>query len=127
MFDFNLKFLSKASERHPRGATLATLGAAKFRLENYESAIADAMQSLERSRLRFKPAKYHACSLAVLAMSHHKLGNQAEANAFRKQLNDIMKNDDFKNDQDSIQFLKEVNNLFDAKPASEDNSTPKEE
>ena len=48
------------------------------------AAASGALKSLERSRLRFKLGDYHACSLAVLAMSHHKLGNQSKANAFRK-------------------------------------------
>ena len=113
--NYDLKYLREWSKLHSQGFAWATLSAAEFRMENYESAIADALKSLQRSRLKFKPAQYHGCSLAVLAMSHHKLGNQAEASNFRKQLNDIMKNDEFKDDQDSKSFLLEVNKLFDAK------------
>jgi len=112
---YELEQIKKASDLHPQAFIFVTIAAADYRNENFESAVAAALKSIERSRLKFKHPSYYACNLAILALSYHKLDNIAEANRFRKQLNDIMEQENFKNDEDSKSFLSEVNELFDAK------------
>ena len=60
-----------------------------------------------------------AIDLAILAMSHRQLGNQTEATEFREQLNELMKQDAFKDDKDCQAFLAEVNELFESNSEKE--------
>ena len=60
-------------------------------------------------------------------MSHLQLGNMEKATRYRSQLPEVMKLDEFKDDEGALGFVEEVNALFkekqeaatEAKPATE--------
>ena len=63
-------------------------------------------------------------NLAILAMSHFKLGNKNEANKYRGKLTETMKLDPFKDHDECLRHVKEVNTLFDSEPRGTDTAKP---
>jgi len=92
---------------------LNTLGVVQYRLQRYEDAIKSLTKSLELTPSEMNLPGPHACDLAFLAMSHHKLGHVDEATAFRQQLTEAMQHKRFANDAECLGFVEEVNALFD--------------
>ena len=89
-----------------------TLGVAEFRLGNYQEAIEAAKISTEKTPKEFNLPSAHPADLAILAMSHHKLGEDAKAQEFHEQVNTSMEFEAFKSDPECISFSTEVNQLL---------------
>ena len=87
----------------------------EYRFGNFEDAISAALISVERTPK--EDSRYDspfAGDFAILAMSYFKLNNNEKANVYRDKLKKAMKLDEFKDDEDCLSFLAEVNELFDA-------------
>ena len=98
----------------PRGIYFNTLGVAQYRAANYEAAVKACLKSVEL--LPQQDDRYdspHAGDYAFLAMSHFQLGNKEAADVYRKKLTEAMKLDPFKDDEECLGFVKEVDALFD--------------
>jgi eukaryotic-like serine/threonine-protein kinase len=113
-----LRYSEEADQLEPEnGKSLNTLGVAYYRVGNYAEAIRFLMRSHEQnSKSENGP---QAANAAFLAMSHHALGHAKEAAAFFKQLNKLMKQDRWKNDDESVAFFKEAQERFAEKQTGE--------
>lgn len=69
-------------DQYPNSTFLQTLGIASYRLKRYEDAIKACSKSVELTR----PSVTHPCDLAILAMSHHFLGNSEVSSECRTRL-----------------------------------------
>ena len=100
---------------------------AQYRCGEYAKAIESLEFSLEKMPVELKLPGPHPANLAFLAMSHLQLGNIEEATKYRNQLTKVMKLDEFKDDEEALGFVEEVNSLCkrkqkaaaEAKPATE--------
>ncbi len=107
-----------------------TLGVARFRTGQFADAIPPLTRSHEQnSKSQQGPQPADA---AFLAMAHQALGHAGEAAAFFRELNELMKQDRWKNDAESVGFFKEAQERFgqrqigeQPKSAPKPQSTPK--
>lgn len=104
-----------ACDENPEGSSLQTLAAAEYRIGNFAKAIAAAKGSLE-----LEPELASGTGFAIMAMSHLKLGDLAEANEYRKNLGDAMEKDAFSKDAKCVFFAAEVDELFKSGSMGED-------
>lgn len=98
--------------RLPKWEYLNTLGVAQYRIGDYAAAKDTLERSLNASKSLGDPS-----DLAFLAMSYHKLGQRDLAANIRSRLMDLMNMDRYKNNPESLQFVREVNELFEADAA----------
>ncbi len=96
----------------PRGIYFNTLGVAMYRAGDYKAAIEASTRSSELTPKELGLPGPHAVDLAFLAMSHFQLGDRDTADEFREKLNVAMKLDAFKNDEECLGFVKEVDALL---------------
>jgi tetratricopeptide (TPR) repeat protein len=104
--------LRRMVEKFPRGLYYNSLGTAEYRMGNYQAAIDACAKSLELLPKEQNLPGPHPGDLAILAMSHRQLGSAEEANKFRTQLDEAMKNESFKDDPECQSFAAEVAELF---------------
>jgi hypothetical protein len=90
------------------------LAVADYRIERFEEAIASAQSSIKLMFKRSDVNRPHPIDLSILATSHLKLGEMEKANEFRKQMEEAMKLEVFKDDEECKSFAAEVAALFDA-------------
>ena len=109
-----LENMQELCKDHPRGSFFNTLGVAEYRAGNYEAAIEACTKSLDMTPKELDLPGPHPGDLAFLAMSHFQLGENEQANEFRKQLTEAMKHKKFQSDEETVGFVKEVNELLDA-------------
>ena len=102
----------KLVELSPIGIYLNTLGTAEFRLGNWQAAIEDCSRSAVLSPEEEGYPCPHPIDLAVIAISHFKLGNADEANNFLGQFAQAMKTQKFNDDNESLSFAREVLPVF---------------
>jgi Flp pilus assembly protein TadD len=95
------------------GGVLNTLGVAQYRLGRY----ADALATLTKSeKLNATGGGSHPADLAFLAMTQHQLGKKEEARATLARLREAFKQPQWKGDYESVGFLREAEELLQAKP-----------
>ena len=112
----DLEWMNAVVRDFPRGMYFNTLGVTEYRAGNYEAAIKACLKSVEL--LPLQEDRYdspHASDYAFLAMSYFQLANKDKASEYRKKLTEAMKLDAFKNDEECLNFVKEVDALFDGK------------
>ena len=107
-------------DQHPRGIYFNTLATFEYRFKNYANAIEAASKSLEMTPKQQKLPSAHPGDLAILAMSHFELGDHEKANDYRARLNEAIKLDVFKDDEECQLFFAEVNVLFDRAGSDDD-------
>lgn len=95
------------------------LALVKYRNNEVEAAIRASSESLNLAEDTKDIAATQPIVYAILAMSHLQLGNKEEAAKYRKQLTEVMKLDRYKDDEESLGFVEEVNALFESKAAAE--------
>ena len=108
----SLDRVRRVAEAFPRGVFLNTLAVAEFRAGNHEAAVAAAGRSLGKTPGELKLDGPHPVDLAVLAMSHFRLGRAEEAVEYRDRLRERMRSDAFSRDAESRQFRNETNAMF---------------
>ena len=91
-----------------------TLGVARLRVGQFADSIVALMRSHEHnSKSKDGP---QPGDVAFLAMAHHALGHSREAAAFLQQLSNLLNQDRWKNDAESVAFLQEAQQRFSKKP-----------
>ncbi|MBX3418002.1 MAG: protein kinase [Pirellulaceae bacterium] len=108
----DIKRLREMVEERRNGIFFNTLGIAEYRLGNYHNAIVDCFWSLRLTPGQLQIPGPHPTDLAILAMSHLKLGDQIEAERFRQQLVEAMRHERFRNDEECQGLFREVGELF---------------
>ncbi len=110
----DLELMQNVCSQHPRGIYFNTLATAEFRMGNYRAAIAAAKQSLKRTPGEMQPPlpTPYPGDLAILAMSYLKLGEPEPANRYREDLNQAIKLEVFRDDQEVQSFVNEVERAF---------------
>ena len=88
------------------------MGLAHYRAGNYQTAIDVSLNSLEFVQEELDLPAHDCGNLAILAMSHFQLDNKNEANKYRDKLAETMKLDPFKEHEECLGHVKEVNALF---------------
>ncbi len=101
------------------GQKLATLAVAEFRLGNFEAAISSAISSIDSM-----PNETEPVNLAILCMSHFKLGDVEKASEFRDQFNKAMKSGEYDGDADYTLIADELKKLL-SEDAAEKNDKDK--
>ena len=102
-------------QQYPRGIYYNTLAAAEYRRSNFKNAIAASLKSVELTQKELKIPTPHPVDYAILAMSHFKLDELEKASEYREKLDQAIKLDVFKDDEECKSFATEVNSLFDSK------------
>ena len=102
----------------PSPAYSRTLGVIHYRMKQYGQSIREFETKTARETTTDPSLSTHPIDLAFLAMSHHQLGHTDEANFFRQQLNEAMQLEKLKLDEECIQFVKEVDEVFAASPSA---------
>ena len=100
-------------EEYPQGIYFNTLAVAEYRMANYKESIAAALKSVELTPKEAGLPSPHPSDYAFIAMSHFKLGDKEKANEYRVKLNEAMKLNAFKNDEECLSFVQEVKSLLD--------------
>ncbi|KAA5542265.1 protein kinase [Roseiconus nitratireducens] len=103
-------------QQFPESAYFRSLGAARYRAEQYELAIEAVERPLkQQSGLQslVKRSDVDPAALALLAMSNYQLGNVREANGLYQQLIVSMKHEEFSDDDELKRFFSELSALFD--------------
>lgn len=121
--DAELERMQAVVRDFPMGTYFNTLGVAEYRAGNFDAAIAACRKSVELTPTEMNLPGPHAGDLAFLAMSHFQLGKKGQADEYRNQFVNAMKQDAFKDDEACLGFAKEVEALFGAseqKTSSED-------
>ncbi|MDB2686185.1 tetratricopeptide repeat protein, partial [Mariniblastus sp.] len=108
-------------QQHPQDGYYNTLATAEYRMGNFKNAIAASLKAI---KLLSKEASPFPRDFAILAMSHFKLGEMDKADEYREKLDEAIKLDIFKDDQECKSFLKEVEDLFDSKSKVERDTVP---
>lgn len=91
------------------GNALNTLGVAQYRVGEFETALATLTRSLKLNTVDGVP---QPTDLAFLAMTHHALGNAAEAKSLLDELRELAIQPKWKDDVDMQGFLREAEQLF---------------
>ena len=100
-------------QKHPRGIYYITLATVEFRMGNFKEAIAAASKSIELTPKQ--EANYDSPfpgDYAILAMSHFNLDEIEKAGEYRRNFNEAMKQDAFKDDEECNSFAAEVGEMF---------------
>jgi tetratricopeptide (TPR) repeat protein len=109
-----LRYTEEACQLEPEnGVFLTTLGAAYYRVGNYEKALDVISRSNRINSLRDKGPD--PADLAFLAMAHRQLGHAREAEAGLQLLRERMKDPRWARDSQAPGFLREAEELL-AKP-----------
>jgi len=114
-----LESLAELCNQFPTGIYYNTMGVALYRASQYEASIKACMQSLKKTPEQLNLPGPYPGDLAFLAMCHLQLGNETQANEFRREFVETMKLDSFKNDKECLGFASEVEQLFEAKTTTE--------
>ena len=92
---------------------LTTMLVAEYRLNHLKkNVLVVKMQISILAQVKTEDPNWSPVELAVLAMSHHKLGNQEKTTEYRTQLNEVMKLEEYRDDEDSKSFFAEANELL---------------
>ena len=110
--DIELEQFREITKKHPKGMYYNTLGAAEYRMGNYEEAIAAAQKSAELLPSELNLPSIYPGDYAILAMSQFKLGEKDKANEYVEKLEEAMKLKAFKDDYDCISFATELRQLL---------------
>ena len=103
-------------QQHPESNYYNTLATAEYRMSNFDKAIAASLKSIElRSEKGGQSNNASIGDFAVLAMSHFKLYETEKAKEYRSRIDEAMKFDIYKNDEECLSFRKEVDDLFKSK------------
>ena len=97
--------------RFKADAFLNTLGVSFYRRGEYSEAIEYLSKSLELEELKVMKDR-HIADLPFLALSFLKSGNRKEAEKFRTRFESSMKDDRFNQDNDNLNFLREMKEAF---------------
>jgi eukaryotic-like serine/threonine-protein kinase len=97
---------------HPLGTYFNTLATAEYRLGNYEASISAAIKSIELTPAERGLPGPHPIDLAILAMSHSKLGNAEKSQTYRLLFDNAMKAERWKTDSDCLSFADELYNML---------------
>ena len=90
-----------------------TLMVAEYRLNHLKVGVTTAeLQIKSLAKFNKTDLNWSPVELAVLAMSYHKLGNQEKTTEYRTQLNEAMKLEKYRDDEDSKSFFAEANELL---------------
>ena len=108
------RYRSNFIKQYPRGVFYRTLAAAEFRMGNCKEAIEAALKSLELTPTELNLPGPFPGDFAILSMSHFKLAEKDKAKDYRQKLNEAMKLEVFKDDNDCKSFAAEVEQLFSA-------------
>ena len=114
-YQFALRAAKEAEVLSPYNYDIAnTLGVAQYRVKSY----ADAIVTLSRSNdpYSYGVEERQATNLAFLAMAHHALGHTAEAQAFLRQLAELLKQDRWKSDKQANALFEEARQAMSKKP-----------
>jgi Flp pilus assembly protein TadD len=120
LLDAELDAMTAVCDQFPQGMYFNTLGVAQYRATQYEAAIESLNQSLVKSPTEQDLPGPHPSDLA---MSHFQLDQTEQANRFRDQLNEAMKLDAWRDNEEAQQFVTEVNELFDTSEPTPENTT----
>ena len=104
-----VKSMREACKLSQHGYHWLALAIAEYRLGNFTQATESANTSIG-----ILPPPAHPINLAVKAMSHLKLGESAEADKFRQEMDKAMKSGAFDWDTNCSTFETELNELFEA-------------
>jgi WD40 repeat protein/serine/threonine protein kinase len=111
-----LRYSEEACQLEPEnGLSLNTLGAAYFRVGNYEKALATLLRSDQINKPQLLGWGSIPADLAFLAMTQHQLGHDKEAQAELQRLRERMKDQRWAKDDEAKGFLREAEALL-AKP-----------
>jgi Flp pilus assembly protein TadD len=94
---------------HKNGHILNTLGVAQYRVGRYTDALATLTKS---EKLNATKEGSLPVDLAFLAMTQHQLGKKDEAKETLGRLREIMKDQRWMQDIESVRFLREAEQLI---------------
>jgi WD40 repeat protein/serine/threonine protein kinase len=95
---------------------ISTLGAALYRVKSYGDAIATLSRSNEHHSKAKDAGGSQPADLAFLAMAHHALGHAADAQAFFRQLTELLKQDKWKLNDEARALFEETKRTLAKKP-----------
>ncbi|MCA9214135.1 MAG: protein kinase [Planctomycetales bacterium] len=110
--DEELNRMRSICKQLPKGMYFNTLGTAEFRAGNYQAAIEAANVSVSKTPAELNLDSPHPGDIAILAMSHLKLGNLKDAKQYRDQFQELMKQDNWQSDKECTSFQNEVTAMF---------------
>jgi tetratricopeptide (TPR) repeat protein len=93
-----------------------TLGAAQYRVKKRTDAVASLSRSNEHHSKTKEGGGPQPADLAFLAMAHQALGHAAEAQAFFRQLADVIKQDKWKANDEAKALFEEAKRTLATKP-----------
>ena len=83
-----------------------------YRTSDYTGAVVSLEKTIAMLTKAMPDIEPHPTVTALLAMSHHQLGNTPEAVSLRKRFNEAMQREEFSQDEECIRFQKEVEETF---------------
>ena len=115
-----LKEAQAATELLPEGGNcLNTLGAAQYRVGDYKQSLATLTRSAELNAKQLDLEHPHPLDLVFLAMVHHRLGDETKAREHFSRLQEILKQERWKNDSEIKPLLREAEKLIAPNPPPE--------
>jgi len=84
----------------------------EYRSDRFDSALKYGFRAMELGARESQSSGSHPIDLALIAMSHFKLGNSVEAKQFRQLFDAEMKREEFKADPECLSFAEEVQVVF---------------
>ena len=108
----------------PHGLHFSTLGVTRYRTGNYEAAIEASLKSVELTPKEIEIPGPLPIDYAILAMSHLQLDRKEEAEKYREQLTEAMKAPFFKDVNECLKFVREVDTLFASQSTSGSDAKP---
>ena len=99
-------------QRYDERQYLKMLLVAEYRLNHLRLVMETEFGILNLAQAQKVEPEWSPAELAVIAMSHHKLGNKEKAAEYRARLDEAMKLAKYSDDEDNQSFLKEVNDLL---------------
>jgi serine/threonine protein kinase len=109
-----LRWAQEAVELGPNNPDfLNTLGVLQYRNGLYKEAVATLTRSHEAYN---RKGTLQPADLGFLAMTHHALGNAAEAQAFFRRLTDVLKQENWKSNDEAKALFEEAKRTLATKP-----------
>ncbi|HEV3084549.1 MAG TPA: tetratricopeptide repeat protein [Gemmataceae bacterium] len=96
------------------GSYQNTLGGAQYRAGDYQAALATLARSEKLNIVLYKGP--FPGDRAFLAMAHHRLGKQEQAQSMLQRLREVMRQPRWKKDEESQAFVREAESLLSLKP-----------
>ena len=109
-----VSLMQKVVSIEPKGMYFNTLGATLYRAGQFKQAINACQQSVEKTPGEMGLPGPHPADFAFIAMSHHKLGNEALAEEFKDKAVAGSQAEAFKKDPEIIAIMKELQTLIPA-------------